>query len=235
MNTRNTLTSKHLLLLSLLASCASAPALAQQTTLKVGISQIRPNSSSGEFSGPFTPSGISLDVHDKSTAFFSITQNIDENWGVELALGYPPTHDVALTINNDSLPPSAQALAGQVGARIRQVAPTVFLNYTFLEKTSAWRPFIGLGLNYTRFDQTSSTAAGNQINGGPTSISMEDSFGLALQGGISYQINPEWSLSATLATARVKSKITTNTLGIERSTDIKFRPTVMTVALGYSF
>ena len=118
---------------------------------------------------------------------------------------------------------------------MRQVAPTFFVNYKFLEKTSPWRPFVGVGVNYTRFDKTSSTAAGNALNGGPTSISLEDSVGLALQGGIAYQINNQWSVSAALVTARVKSKITTNTLGIERSADIKFSPRVLTVALGYSF
>lgn len=229
------MTSKHLLLASLLAAFAATPALAQQTTVKIGVSNVRPHSSTSDFSGPFTPSGISLEVRDKTTAFFSVAREINDHWDVELALGVPPTHDIALVINNPSLPASAQALSGQVGAQVRQVAPTVFVNYKFLEKTSAWRPFIGVGINYTRFDKTSSTAAGNALNGGATSISLEDSVGLALQGGISYQINPQWSVSAALATAQVKSKITTNTLGIERSADIRFRPTVFTVALGYSF
>ena len=229
------MTSKHLLLVSLLAAFAAAPALAQQTTVKFGVSNVRPHSSTSDFSGPFTPSGISLEVLDKTTAFFSVARELNDHWDVELALGYPPTHDIALKINNPNLPASAQALSGQVGAQVRQVAPTIFVNYKFLEKTSAWRPFVGLGINYTRFDKTNSTAAGNALNGGPTSISLEDSVGLALQGGVSYQINPQWSVSAALATAQVKSKITTNTFGIERSADIKFRPTVFTVALGYSF
>ena len=115
------------------------------------------------------------------------------------------------------------------------MAPSLFANYKFLEKTSPFRPFVGVGINYTQFDNTSSTAAGNAINGGPTSISLEDSIGLALQGGMTYRFNDQWSLSAALITAQVKSKITTNTLGIQRSADIKFKPTVFTVAVGYSF
>lgn len=229
------MTFKPLFLVSLIAAFAAAPALAQQTTIKVGVSNVRPHSSTGDFSGPFTPAGISLEVRDKTTAFFSVARELGDHWDVELALGLPPKHDIALKINNPGLPASALALSDQVGAKVRQVAPTLFLNYKFLEKTSAWRPFVGVGINYTRFDKTSSTAAGNALNGGPTSISLEDSVGLALQGGVNYQINPQWSVSAALATAQVKSKITTNTLGIERTADIRFHPTVLTVALGYSF
>lgn len=227
--------TRHLLLASLLATAAAGPALAQQNTVKIGISNVQPHSSTSDFSGPFTPGGISIVVRDKTTPFFSYTREIDDHWGVELALGFPPSHDIELRVNNPSLPASAQALSGQMGAKVRQVAPTVFMNYTFLEKSSPWRPFVGVGINYTRFDKTSSTTAGNALNGGPTSISLDDSVGLALMGGMTYRINEQWSLCAALATAQVKSVITTNTLGIERKADIKFRPAVFTVALGYSF
>ena len=225
----------HLLLASMLAAFAVSPVLAQQNTVKLGVSNVQPHSSASDFSGPFTPSGISLEVRDKTTPFFSYIREIDDQWNVELALGLPPKHDIVLKINNAGLPGNAQALSGQVGAKVRQVAPTLFVNYRFLEKTSPWRPFVGVGINYTRFDKTSSTTAGNALNGGATSISLEDSVGLAVQGGVTYQITNQWSVSAALATARVKSRITTNTLGIERSADISFNPRVFTVAVGYSF
>ena len=150
-------------------------------------------------------------------------------------MGVPPTHDIALKVNNPNLPSSAQAHNGQRGAKVRQVAPTLFANYKFLEKSSPFRPYIGVGINYTRFDKTSLSAAANAFNGGATSLSLEDSMGLALQGGVTYRIDNQWSLSASLATARVKSRITTNTLGIQRNADIKFKPRVFTVAVGYSF
>lgn len=218
-----------------LAVFVAAPALAQRNTLRLGISNVQPHSSASDFSGPFTPTGISVEVRDKSMLFFSYAREINDQWDVELALGAPPTHDIVLTINNPGLPASAQALSGQVGARVRQVGPTLFANYKFLGKTSPLRPFIGVGINYTRFDNTVSTAANNALVGGATSISLEDSVGLALHGGVTYRISDQWSLSVSLATAQVKSKITTNTLGIERSADIKFRPRVFTAAVGYSF
>jgi outer membrane protein len=224
-----------LLLATILAGFSASPALAQQNTLQIGLSNVQPHSSTSDFSGPFTPTGISVEVRDKSTLFFSYARELNDHWDVEFALGAPPTHDIVLTINNAGLPAGAQALSGQVGAKVRQVAPTLFANYKFLEKSSSLRPFIGVGINYTRFDKTTSTAANNALDGGLTSISLEDSYGLALHGGVTYRISDQWSLSASLATARVKSKITTNTLGIERHADIKFRPRVFTAAVGYSF
>lgn len=227
----------YLVLAGLLAASAAGSAMAGQNTLRIGIANVQPHSSTSDFSGPpsVTPPGISLEVRDKSTPFFSYSRELNEQWDVEFALGYPPTHDIALVVNNPGLPGSAQALNGQIGARVRQVAPTLFFNYKFLEKTSAFRPFLGAGINYTLFDKTSSTAAGDALNGGPTSISLEDSVGLALQGGVTYRISDQWSLTAALATARVKSKVTTNTLGTVRTADILFHPQVFTLTVGYSF
>ena len=111
----------------------------------------------------------------------------------------------------------------------------MFVNYRFLDSSSAFRPFAGAGINYTRFDKTESTANGNTLNGGATSLSLEDSVGLALQIGASYRLTKEWSVNAALATAQVKTKLTTNTLGIVRTADIKFRPAVVSLTVGYSF
>lgn len=224
------------LLAGLLAALGATSALAQQNTIRLGLSNVEPRATTSDFvSGQFTPPGISLNVLNKNTPFLSYTREINDRWDVELALGVPPTHDIALKVNNPNLPTSAQALNGQLGSRVRQVAPTLFVNYKFLEKSSPWRPFIGVGINYTSFDQTSMTAAGNALSGGATSLSMEDSMGLAAQGGVTYRFDNQWSLSGSIATAQVRSRITTNTLGIQRTADITFKPRVYTIALGYSF
>lgn len=127
------------------------------------------------------------------------------------------------------------AYQGQVLARVRQIAPTVFLNYKFGEPTSRWRPSVGLGINYANFDKRTSTAAGNALNGGPTHISMSDSWGLAAQVGLSYRIDERWSIQGALMTARVKSRLTATTAGVPRTMDIRFRPAVFTLTAGYAF
>lgn len=216
---------------------ASGNALAQSTTLKLGLVSIDPNSSASAMSGPFTPAdALSLKVKPQSTVFFSAAREIDAQWEIELALGVPPTHDVAVVVlDATKLPGSVAALDGAIGAKVRQVAPTLFANYRFGDQQSQFRPFVGLGLNYTVFDKRDSTAVNDAINGGLTSLKLADSIGLAMQLGVTAKLGGPWSVTGAWSTARVKTKLTTNTLGIERVADITFHPSVVTLALGYSF
>lgn len=218
-----------------LGTCGNA--LAQSTTLKLGLVNIEPNSSASAMSGPFTPvDALSLKVKSQSTLFFSAAREIDQHWEAELALGVPPTHDVAVVILNPaSVPGSVAALDGAIGAKIRQVAPTLFANYRFGDNTSQFRPFVGLGVNYTSFDKTESTPVNDAINGGATTIKLKDSIGLAFQVGATAKLGGPWSITGSWSTAQVKTKLTTNTYGIERTADITFHPSVLTIALGYSF
>ena len=214
---------------------AATGALAQDNKFKVGIVSIAPNSTASDVTGAFTPAGRSLDVRPQTTLFVSYTRRINDNWDVEGQFGWPPTHDVNIVIRNPALPASVQSLNGQVGARVRQVAPTLFVNYNFADKSSTVRPFVGLGVNYTSFNKADSTVQGNALNGGATSLSLEDSFGLAAQVGLNLKVNDQWSFSAALSTASVRTKLTSNTLGVLRSADIRFRPTVFVLSAGYSF
>ena len=231
---------KTVLNLCALASLAlglSGTALAESITLKLGVTNIEPNSSATSVSGPFTPvDALSLKVQSKSTVFFSAAMPINDRWDVELALGIPPTHDINIVVLNPAaLPGSVAARDGQLGARVRQVAPTVFANYKFGDNNSQFRPFDGLGINHTVFDNAESTAANDLTNGGPTTIKLTSSTGLAMQAGVTAKLSGPWSLTGSWSTARVKTTMTTNTLGIERKADITFHPSVLTLAVGYSF
>jgi outer membrane protein len=220
-----------------LALAASGSAMAQSTTIKLGVVNINPNSDATAISGPLTPANtLSLDVQSATTLFFSAAQDIDDNWQGELALGVPPKHDVNLVVLNPAaVPGSVAALNGAVVATVKQVAPTLFVNYRFFDKTSTFRPFVGVGVNYTYFASPESTATGNTVNGGPTNISLKSSWGLAAQLGVTAKINDAWSLTGAWSTAQVKTTMTSNTLGIQRTADIKFSPSVFILAAGYSF
>ena len=231
---------KHTLLsASVIAALAlgASSSMAQGITLKLGWVNIDPSSSATPVAGPFTPvDTLGLKVQPQSTLFFSVAKDINSNLEVELAAGIPPKHDGTLVIlKPSSVPGSVAALDGQVISRVRQVAPTLFANYKFGDSASQFRPFVGVGINFTRFDQTESTAVNDAINGGPTTIKMKDSVGPAAQVGLSVKLGGPWSVTGSWSTARVKSTVTTNTLGIERTSDITFHPSVATLAVGYSF
>ena len=219
---------------ALLALCGTASA---QWSVRGGLTHIAPHSTATDAVGPMLPgppSGISIDVKNKATAFLSLAYGLNPNMELELALGYPPTHDVTARIAGN-LPPHIAAFNGQKLAEVRQIAPTLFLNYKFGDASSQWRPFVGLGLNYTNFDKRKSTQANNALNGGPTDIRLTDSWGLAAQAGVSYRLNDKWALNAAVATARVKTHLTATTAGQARKIDIRFRPTVFTLSAGYVF
>ena len=232
---------KHLIrptAIALLGVIASSTAVfAQTTTVKAGWVNIEPNATASSISGPFTPvDALSLSIKRQSTVFFSVSREINTDWDAELALGIPPTHDVSVVVKNAALvTPNVSAVNGQVAATVRQVAPTLFANYWLSDKGSAVRPFVGVGLNYTSFDNANSTAVNNMVNGGATSIKLTDSVGIAMQAGVAIKLDGPWTLNGAWSTAQVKTKMTTNTLGIERTADVSFNPSVVSVSLGYSF
>ena len=238
MKSLNTLTASVLALACLGSGAASAQTeWLAGTTVRMGYTHVAPNSSATEATGPLLPgppSGVSLKVDNQSTLFFSLARDIDPNVEVELALGLPPTHDIRAQLS-PALPAHIQNLNGAVIAKVRQIAPTLFVNYKFGEASSAFRPFVGVGVNYTNFDKRESTALGNQLNGGPTDIRLTDSWGLAAQAGLSYRLSDKWSLNAAVATARVKTHLTATTAGLARKIDIRYRPTVFTLSAGYVF
>lgn len=215
----------------------TAVAAHAQYTVQFGGLYLDPGATASSTTGPMTPANaLSLNVKPVSTVFFSVGRAINADWDLQLALGYPPTHDITLrVVNATSLPPSVSSQNGNKIGTVRQIAPTLFANYKFGEKNSAFRPFVGIGLNYTMFDQPTSNTLNNTINGGTTNAKLSDSWGLAAQIGATYQLGGPWTLNAAISTADVKTTLTTNTDGVERKTDIKFSPAAYIVSVGYTF
>ncbi|WP_290871573.1 OmpW family outer membrane protein [Aquabacterium sp.] len=124
---------------------------------------------------------------------------------------------------------------GATVATVKQIAPTLFLNYKFLDAGSALRPYIGVGINYTHFSSTATTAGVDIYNDGPVRISLTDSIGFAAQVGASYQIDKNWSLNAGWSTAAVKNNITIRTNHGEQTATYRFHPSVFSATVGYTF
>lgn len=219
-------------LVTTLCLAAFGAAQAQEQTVYLGGAYIKVDSQSPALKGgaPLPPPGANIDVDDARTIVFGYKRYFTDHWGVDFALGIPPRHKV---YGKDFLKPFGQV------ASVKQVAPTVFVNYRFGDAGDRLRPFVGVGINYTHFTGGRSTASGEAASGGPTTIKLKDSVGLAAQVGVSYALTKEWSLNASLAMAKVKAdqKATTTTREgpIVRTTTIDFNPKVFCVTVGYSF
>lgn len=124
---------------------------------------------------------------------------------------------------------------GVVVARVKQTAPTLFLNYKFLDASSALRPYVGVGINYTNFKVTSTGAGDALYNDGPVRISSTDSIGFAFQTGVNYKIDKSWSVNAGWATAAVKNNVTIRTNNSEQTLSYRFHPSVFSLMVGYSY
>jgi outer membrane protein len=244
-------------------ACSAASAFAQTYTIKVGGAYIDPRATSSALEGtlPFvhptlgyrgnvsTTDGIQLEVQKKNTLVISIERAFNENWSAELVFGYPPKHDVKLRASNPTvvaspLPSTAAANGvaahvaaddGHVVATVRQWAPTLFLNYTFGDASQSLRPFVGAGVNYTRFKASSNEVGNALYSDGPVRIDLTDSIGLAFHLGANYKLDKHWLVNASWSTAAVKNNMTIRTTHTQQNAFYRFHPSVFSLMVGYAY
>lgn len=243
------------LTLTAVAALIAGTASAQTYTVKLGGAYIQPNANSSNFSGQLpsgapTLDGVTLEVRPKAAVLFSVERAVNDNLGVELVLGLPPTHDVKLKIT-----PAVRAAAGSDGratlftlyadkkiAEVKQVAPTLFFNYKYGSASDSLRPYLGLGINYTKMD-SKLTPVGQDLyaHAGATSVKLKLSSSLApaIQVGASYKIDRNWSLNAGVVSTFVSSNLTVTTTSgagtFTHQTKFDFTPVVYAASVGYSF
>lgn len=227
------------------ASLAMAPAanaadlMDGQNTVYIGMAYLQNHSSMSDLSGMNTPPGLNLDVGNAPALGFGYVRDLGGPWAFELALGVPPR------VRTDAMGVNWAALGVSPGAGVTDVhaiSPTAFINYHMLGKEVKFDPFVGLGINFTRFsDNTALSSLTSHL--GPTSISLSDSWGLAAHAGMLYHIDKRWSVVAAVSIADVNSDLTSTSysplnptlITSQGKTTIHFHPMVYTLALGYSF
>lgn len=151
--------------------------------IRIGGAKINVMASSDELitEGAGVLEGTEIDVGDKSGFAGSLGYMLTENWGIEVLFGQPFSHDVM---------PNAE-LAGLIGpaniVSFKHIPPVLSLNYHFNVNGGNIRPYIGGGINYVHFFDEETT--GGLKNLGYTEVAIEDSWGLALQAGIDYDLS----------------------------------------------
>ncbi len=210
---------------ALLALGISSAAQAQENIIGANFAYLSNHSSSPDITGPFTPPGGNLDVGDATTLELNLIHKFDEHWGVAFLFGIPPKVD---TDGRGSL----QGL-GKIST-VTVNTPTLLAQYYF-GNYSGFEPYMGLGINFTNFSDAHASSSLQEALGGPTSIKLQNSTGVAGQIGVRYPLSQHWMIDAHIVAADVRSREDATTGFITRSTVIDFNPIVYSVGVAYRF
>jgi len=199
---------------------------------RIGLYSVFYHVSADDLAGPYVPAGANIDAKNVETLYLAYVRRLSSHFDVELTLGYPPLQK---TVGKGPATLGSVPYDGQVIATARWLAPTVLLEYMFLDENSKFRPYIGAGVNYTNFYDRDSTAQGNAASGGPTKLSLTSSVGAAGTVGLAYNISGHWNAYASYSISQVKTRLIADTGGVIRTTHIDFGPQAAVVSVGYSF
>jgi outer membrane protein len=195
---------------------AAVPAQAEGVTVKGGVIQYNTHSKTDGVTGVGIPAGADAKTGNATTPLLTFEYALAPSVGVELVLGIPPKITAKGT--------GSVAFLGEV-LSARNVAPTLLFNYHF-DVGGGFRPYIGLGVNYTKFIDVKSPYFAD--------VKLSDSKGLAGQIGFDYDFSKEWGLFASVGKAQVKSKVVAQGATVLQST-IDFRPITFAFGAGYKF
>jgi outer membrane protein len=201
-------------------------------TVRAGVYFLHFDSQADDITGPYVPSGLNLHVDNVETLYLAYVRTLSTHFNVEFAFGYPP-----LTRTEGRGPAMLGSVPynGQVISTARWLSPSLLINYVFGDANSRLRPYVGVGVNYTKFLARQSTAAGDAASGGPTSIALPVSVGPTATAGLSYEITERWHVYASYSIARVNTRLTADTAGMVRTSSIDFWPNALVISAGYSF
>ena len=206
------------LAIAMAAMLAAGAASAQNNVVKFGIAQYTTHSKTNGVTGIGVPPGADAQTGDATTVVFEYERLLTPNWGVELALGLPPRIKAKAT--------GSVAFLGDDILSARNVTPTLFVNYHFGAPGSSWRPYLGVGINYTKFVGIQSRLASD--------VRMSDSVGPAVKAGVEYVLSNQWSLFASVSALKVKTDLVASGATVLQTT-IDLRPVVYSFGTAYRF
>jgi outer membrane protein len=221
-----------LVLMLMIAGAARADGDLPDNSVRLGLYAVFYHTAADDVSGPYVPPGVNLKAENLDTLYFAYSRSLSTHFEVELTAGYPP---LAKTAGKGPATLGSVPYNGQYISSARWIAPTLLLNYRFLDDAAPVRPYVGVGVNYTTFYDRESTGAGNAALGGPTKLSLTPSTGPAAELGVSWHIAKHFSVYGSYAFSDIRSNLTADTAGIIRTTHVNFGPQVLILSAGYLF
>ncbi|WP_106479056.1 OmpW/AlkL family protein [Phytohalomonas tamaricis] len=178
---------------------------------RVGVAKVEPTGGGGQLAGG------EVDVDSETGTAFTLGYRFLDQWGVEL-LAAPQRfkHDIHLS--------------NGVDASTKHLPPTFTLQYYPLGGSAAQvQPYIGAGVNYTRF-------SGEEVDAAGLSLDMDDSWGWAAQAGVDLLINDHWAANLGVWYLDINSKATVKSgSAAVDSEHVDINPIIVMGGISYRF
>lgn len=202
--------------------------------VRAGMTNITPDVTSGCLSAPdfgnngagggvgCTRSNVGADTQIAG----GITYMYTDHWALDVPLALPFKHKISGA--------GAMAGAGDL-AEVQALPMTLFLQYRFLEASSKFRPYIGLGATYAYFfneQGSGKLTATTNPGGAPTKLSVDSKFILTPQIGATVALNDKWFIDVSYSKSRLS---TTTHFSTGQSMNVDLDPASYSIAVGYKF
>jgi outer membrane protein len=221
---RKTLFAASALALAIAAPLAHAHQ-AGDIIVRAGAVMVDPNGDSGAIHvGGAKQPGSEVTVDSNTQLGLNFAYMITDQIGVELLAATPFTHDVSIK--------GMGGLDGKLG-EVTHLPPTLSAVYYPLGGNSAFKPYIGAGINYTVFFDEELTKS--RKDDGFKNLSLDSSFGLAFQIGADYMLNDKLMVNAQIRYIDIGTEATLKLGTTPVDVDVDVDPMVYMVGLGYKF
>lgn len=170
-----------------------------------------------------TSTPITLDVNNNAQVGLTATYMFTDNIGVELLGATPFSHRITASV------PALNLGLGEA-VKVKHLPPSLYGQYYFLDKNAGSRPYIGVGLNYTRF------FGAKALNPAITNLQVKKhSFGPVANLGIDIKLTDKLSFNTAMWYTHIKTKATFSALGANHEVKIKLDPVIFFTGLSYKF
>jgi len=196
-----------------IAISAALPAMAQQTA--EGNWMVRGRAvyldwDNGQSSGLPLGGTTKVEAENRWIPEVDISYFFTKNIAAELVLTYPQKIDIDV--------------GGTKQGTIKALPPSLLLQYHFTD-LGAFKPYVGAGVNYTRFYKR------DNILDGAAEVE-KDSFGWTGQVGFDYALDKHWSINVDAKYAKIDTDVK---VGGSKVGHVDLDPWLLGVGVGYRF
>jgi outer membrane protein len=187
--------------------------------LVIGLAAGTANAAQGDWLGRARVININPDASSSA-----LNLDVDTQTTLELDFSYFMTHNLALELILATKKHEVTAGGVPVGT-VKHLPPTLTLQYHFAPE-AAFRPYVGAGLNYTRF---------YDINlGGGTLTVDNSSWGGALQAGFDIPLNKTFFLNVDVKKIWMDTDVKVIATGATAA-NLKINPVILGIGVGMKF